>query len=804
MAYIPDEPFYFLQADTLEMMRYFRGMYESFDEKMFYRLQEFFPGIDMKRNIRRLSRGMQKQVAFWLALCCRPKLLILDEPLDGLDPVMRKQIWTILMSEVAERRTTVLVSSHNLRELEDVCDHVGIMNLVKVIIERSLFDLHGNISKIQVACQTGMPKLPKEFEVLHMSNSGRVYTMIVKGNPREVAAAIQTEGDHLAIVDILPLTQEVPGQLWSRLQQQTDMTAYARDYALYNSLRLEVDVAAIAIMAVVCGMALFGYLFTQKNAYMIHALPVTRGELYVTNMISGLCFLLIPQALVFLVTVVLCLLKGIASVQFLGLWFLSVMGIAFFLYATVCFCVMFTGQLFALPVYFLAVNYVAFAFSSGARYVIGYLGYGLGMDTVPEFLILRILSPMNYLYNNVRFVFRQSYNQETDLMSGVLSYRGLRVLAAYVAAAVVIYLIAYYCYKKRRIESAGDLISFNWVKPLFRWGVGTGVGYFAGVLMAEFLDSVHLHVKKPMLLVLVVAFGFVSFFIAQMFVEKGFRVFCRRRFCESGLFVMFVLGSFWGCSKNATYLEQYVPDADQVSRVEVSLDYPVEYKGDSVRVARQAQKEILSHAEIYRENKTDDSTQIIFYYYLKNGKTLSRTYEIVGGNETLSELLFKEENKVDHFMEYLFGTDSDKISKFSTGTLTLNESSENYKDCDFDADTAKKLYQAIYEDAADQKLQKYNLTNALKDPEETGEYSSASISLDYYHASADWKNVYDRIDDYYGNTGESVETPTTYGGSAYISFGKDCTHIIQTLIDCGVITDVSDIQFQRPEEKTSQ
>ena len=131
-----------------------------------------------------------------------------DEPLDGLDPVMRKQIWTILMSEVAERRTTVLVSSHNLRELEDVCDHVGIMNHGKIIIERSLFDLHGNISKIQVACQTGMPKLPKEFEVLHMSNSGRVYTMIVKGNPREVAAAIQTEGDHLAIVDILPLTLE--------------------------------------------------------------------------------------------------------------------------------------------------------------------------------------------------------------------------------------------------------------------------------------------------------------------------------------------------------------------------------------------------------------------------------------------------------------------------------------------------------------------------------------------------------------------------------------------------------------------
>lgn len=208
IAYIPDEPFYFLQADTMEMMRYFRGMYPLFDEKMFYRLQEFFPGIDMKRNIRRLSKGMQKQVAFWLALCCKPQFLILDEPLDGLDPVMRRQIWTILMSEVTEYETTVLVSSHNLRELEDVCDHVGIMDHGKIIIERSLFDLHGNISKIQVACQSGMPKLPQEFEVLHMSNTGRVYTMIVKGDPKEVAAAIETEGEYLSIVDILPLTLE--------------------------------------------------------------------------------------------------------------------------------------------------------------------------------------------------------------------------------------------------------------------------------------------------------------------------------------------------------------------------------------------------------------------------------------------------------------------------------------------------------------------------------------------------------------------------------------------------------------------
>ena len=208
IAYIPDDLFYFLQADALEMMRYYKGIYAAFDEKMFYRMQEFFPSIDIRRNIRRLSKGMQKQVAFWLAICCKPELLVLDEPLDGLDPVMRRQIWGILMSEVAERQMTVLVSSHNLRELEDVCNYVGIMNKGKVMIERSLSELQGNICKIQVACPSGMPKLPREYEVLHMSNTGRVYTIIVKGNPQSAAGAITTGTEHAAIVDILPLTLE--------------------------------------------------------------------------------------------------------------------------------------------------------------------------------------------------------------------------------------------------------------------------------------------------------------------------------------------------------------------------------------------------------------------------------------------------------------------------------------------------------------------------------------------------------------------------------------------------------------------
>lgn len=206
MAYIPDDLFYFMQADTLEMKRFYEGIYPKFDSKLFYRMQEFFPSIDVKRNIRRLSKGMQKQVAFWLSICCKPELMILDEPVDGLDPVMRRQIWSIIMSEVAEHEMTVLVSSHNLRELEDVCDHVGIMHQGRVGVERSLSDLQGSVSKIQVASPNGMPKLPDDFEVLHMSNTGRVYTLIVKGDPRAAEAALMVNNP--TIVDVLPLTLE--------------------------------------------------------------------------------------------------------------------------------------------------------------------------------------------------------------------------------------------------------------------------------------------------------------------------------------------------------------------------------------------------------------------------------------------------------------------------------------------------------------------------------------------------------------------------------------------------------------------
>ena len=205
-AYIPDDIFYFTQANTIDMMKYYKGIYPKFDEQLFSALADCFPAVDVRRNIRSLSKGMQKQVAFWLSVCCRPELLILDEPVDGLDPVMRRQIWSIIMSDVAEHGTTVLVSSHNLRELEDVCDHVGIMNEGKILIEKSLSDLQGSVTKVQAAFAGDMPKLPDSIQVLHKVTTGRVHTLILKGEPKEAEAAMAATNPLL--LDVLPLTLE--------------------------------------------------------------------------------------------------------------------------------------------------------------------------------------------------------------------------------------------------------------------------------------------------------------------------------------------------------------------------------------------------------------------------------------------------------------------------------------------------------------------------------------------------------------------------------------------------------------------
>lgn len=204
IAYIPDDIFFFPQATILDMMKFYRGTRSGFDAGRFEKLKEAFP-IDVRQPMRRLSKGMQKQAAFWLAVSMRPDIFILDEPVDGLDPVMRRQVWSIIMQDVADNGTTVLVSSHNLRELEDVCDRVGIIDKGRLLLERSLSELQENISKIQLVLPEG-GFLPEGLDIIHESGPGKLRTLIVRGKSSETADILASAQP--LFIDVVPLSLE--------------------------------------------------------------------------------------------------------------------------------------------------------------------------------------------------------------------------------------------------------------------------------------------------------------------------------------------------------------------------------------------------------------------------------------------------------------------------------------------------------------------------------------------------------------------------------------------------------------------
>ncbi|MFC0272911.1 ABC transporter ATP-binding protein [Metabacillus herbersteinensis] len=207
VVFIPDALYFYPQATVKQMAQYYKHFYPNWNQARFQQLEEVF-NIEPNRKVHRLSKGMKRQVAFWLALSAMPDILILDEPIDGLDPVMRQKIKNLLFQEVAERELTVLISSHNLREIEDLCDHVGIMHNGKLLIEKDLDDLKSDTHKVQLALAdpTHEEHLLNKLTILHKEKRGSITLLIVRGSEGEIEKAVATT--KLLIFDLLPLTLE--------------------------------------------------------------------------------------------------------------------------------------------------------------------------------------------------------------------------------------------------------------------------------------------------------------------------------------------------------------------------------------------------------------------------------------------------------------------------------------------------------------------------------------------------------------------------------------------------------------------
>lgn len=207
IAYISDDLYFFHGYSIKDMAKFYSKIYKNFSFEKFNDLQKVF-NIDIKRKVNKLSKGMKKQVAFWLTISCNPEIMILDEPIDGLDPIMKENVWKILLEEVKKRKMTVIISSHNLKELENVCTNIGIMKNGEMVLEKELEKKDNNIQKVQIVFSNNsqIGKIREKLSILKEEKVGSVYYFIVKGEQKEIEEILNKY--KLTLKEFLPLSLE--------------------------------------------------------------------------------------------------------------------------------------------------------------------------------------------------------------------------------------------------------------------------------------------------------------------------------------------------------------------------------------------------------------------------------------------------------------------------------------------------------------------------------------------------------------------------------------------------------------------
>jgi ABC-2 type transport system ATP-binding protein len=205
IGFVSDDLYFFPGYTLKEMGSYYSGVYPRWNNERFTDMTKNF-ALDMKKKLSSFSKGMQKQAAFILAMSTMPEYLVLDEPIDGLDPIVRLKVWKYIINDVAERRMTVLVSSHNLREMEGYCDHIGIISKGRMVIERDLEDLKSDVHKVQVAFREPQEHAYEDLNVLHYEKRGSVDLIIVRDKKEKVEEVIGRYRP--AVFDMLPLSLE--------------------------------------------------------------------------------------------------------------------------------------------------------------------------------------------------------------------------------------------------------------------------------------------------------------------------------------------------------------------------------------------------------------------------------------------------------------------------------------------------------------------------------------------------------------------------------------------------------------------
>lgn len=204
--YIPDEPYFLGNGTPDDMKTFYQGIYPNFDTDRFGKLLKSFE-LDGRRKIQTFSKGMKKQLAVLLGICAGTDYLFCDETFDGLDPVMRQTVKSLFANDIEERNLTPVIASHNLRELEDICDHVGLLHRGGMLLSKDLDDMKMNIHKIQCVLPAGLDRTNlQDLDIMTVEQRGSLLTLTVRGQKEEIQARMQSY--HPVFFEMIPLSLE--------------------------------------------------------------------------------------------------------------------------------------------------------------------------------------------------------------------------------------------------------------------------------------------------------------------------------------------------------------------------------------------------------------------------------------------------------------------------------------------------------------------------------------------------------------------------------------------------------------------
>ena len=599
------------------------------------------------------------------------------------------------------------------------------------------------------------------------------------------------------VVYTLFLVGGMPFALWLSVHDRFNMepiTIERMIREIYYVTRPTYYICVIAAAAVIVGMALFSYLYKSQSANMIHALPIDRTELFGTNVISGLVFLIVPQIFTFVVTVFICLSEGITRVEYLAMWLLFAVATAFIAFAFVTICAFLTGQLVTMPVYVIVVNVLAYVIDRAISFVVSLFGYGISGSGLMSSDLLIWFSPfLNYLRNVNVSLDRDKFDKITGMQLA-----GIECIVVYFIVAVGLYVLAYFIYRTRKIEQAGDLITVEILKPVFRWGVGTICGFYATLFFVSIFGNSGYGFNKIVFVIELLFFGTLFYFVADMFVRKTFHVFKKKNWKGCGLFCIALILTFGGMICYANIEEKRVPKIEDVDYAIINMNYSITLEDEEIAEAINIHKAVLEDVDFFEEY---DNYNYYYYdeevyytsirYKLKDGSYLERYYSIpnTGKGVEIINRINAMEQLPENMLSHWFGAGYDRVTTFEYGYLNVEAYKPEYDPTTgmvsyVDASTeltysqCKKLFEAIIADAREGSLGKYNgydlsgKEEAIDEDKVVEEQQIYSIDLEYRLPAS----------------GVARGSYMDYSYYQYINvrFGKDCKNIVAAITDLGI------------------